>query len=67
MESVEFTIVIFFQLLEALYRDYFPLVREATLDGSGGPVSRLEEFLNKAVQDGGVIKKPAKELAPGFI
>ncbi len=58
---------IFVKQLVMIYKDFFPKIKEATLEGSGGPVSRLEIFLQKALAAGGMIAKPSKQLRPDFI
>ena len=52
-------------MLFAITEHYFEKIQSVTKDGQGGPVSRLEELLKKAVTTG-TIKKPSKLLPPGF-
>jgi len=56
----------FSSLLEVLRTQYMAKVEAATLDGRSGPVTRLADFLQKAVTSG-TIQKPQKELKEGFI
>jgi nucleoporin GLE1 len=56
----------FRKLLVAIQRDFIPAIRSVTLEGSGGPVQRLQLFLEKFAQSG-IIKKASGMLAPGFL
>jgi len=56
----------FRKLLALLADGYFPKIQQVTADGCGGPVMRLENFLQKAVRSG-TITAPAAALKPGFL
>ena len=56
----------FKKLLMALGQAYFPKIQQVTIDGCGGPVARLEEFLKKAITNG-FIAQPEGVLKHGFI
>jgi nucleoporin GLE1 len=58
--------IMFKRLLLLLCQTYFPGIKEATLDGRMGPVSRLENFLRKAINSG-TIEKPPRALNLGFL
>ena len=56
----------FRKLLMLLCQSYFPKIQQVTIDGCGGPVARLEDFLKKAITNG-TIAQPAGVLKHGFI
>ncbi len=56
----------FKRLLELIWVALFPKIKEVTPEGQMARVSRLEEFLTKALT-GGQIKKPEKLLPLGFM
>ena len=56
----------FKKLLVLLCQSYFPKIQQVTIDGCGGPVMRLETFLQKAVTTG-TIKQPSAALKHGFL
>ena len=56
----------FQKLLVVLCQSFFPQIHAVTLDGSGGPVMRLETFLKKAVETGSIKPPAAAALKPGF-
>ena len=56
----------FHKLLLALQKKYFPMIKTVTLDGCGGPVARLELFLQKAISTR-TIKPPEGLLSPNFL
>ncbi|XP_013383665.1 nucleoporin GLE1 [Lingula anatina] len=55
----------FFKLLHLLCTEYLPKVKQVTLPGSGGPVTRLEQFLQKCIKNG-KIDPPEGKLSAGF-
>ena len=56
----------FRKLLAVLAQTYFPQIQAVTVDGCGGPVMRLENFLQKAIATG-TIRQPKAVLKPGFL
>ena len=56
----------FKKMLVGLCQRFFPLIKEVTLESGQGAVSRLEDFLQKAVETG-QIARPLKALSPGFV
>eukprot|EP00095_Tigriopus_kingsejongensis_P010274 snap_masked-scaffold494_size155699-processed-gene-0.13 protein:Tk10274 transcript:snap_masked-scaffold494_size155699-processed-gene-0.13-mRNA-1 annotation:"nucleoporin gle1" len=57
---------LFQKLILTIARQYVPLIKKATLEGSGGPVDRLETTLTK-IMTSGSLEKPQGMLNPGFI
>lgn len=48
----------FQKLLHITCKEYYPRLKEVTPAGSGGPVTRLQEFLQKTLRNGGFIPPP---------
>ncbi|XP_046389622.1 mRNA export factor GLE1 [Ischnura elegans] len=48
----------FQKLLYITCKEYYPRLKEVTPEGSGGPVTRLQEFLQKTLRSGGFISPP---------
>lgn len=56
----------FIKVVVTLCRRYLPLIKKATIEGSGGPVDRLETTLSK-IMSSGQVDKPHGLLSVGFI
>ena len=48
----------FLKLIHVLNDEYITRIREVTIDGSGGPIERLQEFLRKIINNPTAIKAP---------
>ena len=57
---------VFGKLLHCLANDYFPKVKSVTEEGCGGPIARLEQFLQKALSTQS-IEKPEGLLRADFL
>ena len=57
----------FGKMLKVVKEDFLGRIRGVTLEGSGGPVVRLEEFLKKVEAAGGTVKRPEAALPSGFL
>jgi len=55
----------FNKILHAICKDFFPLLRKVSPEGGGGPLSRLESFLQNSIKKG-QIPKPEGMLPSNF-
>ncbi|KAG8192692.1 hypothetical protein JTE90_009718 [Oedothorax gibbosus] len=55
----------FRKILHVLCKEYFPKIKQVTPGGSGGPIERLETFLQQTVKRGH-IEQPKGVLGPDF-
>ena len=55
----------FKKLLHIICKDFFPKIKQITPSGSGGPVERLETFLQQTIKKG-YIPPPEGILGPEF-
>ena len=49
----------FFEMIRLLNDEYINRIREVTIEGRGGPIERLEQFLKKIINNPSSIKPPS--------